>query len=71
MRYWDEEHPELVVSRALETVGSNATLIRADIEKTAPDLKAIWKGEIAVGAPPLCEAHPKEKGRPAGAAFLR
>ena len=45
--------PKWVVSRSLETVGPNATLISAGIEAAVRELKARLQGEIAVGGPHL------------------
>jgi dihydrofolate reductase len=43
--------PKWVVSRTLETVGPNATLIDADLETAIRVLKAEVEGEIEVGGP--------------------
>ena len=45
--------PKWVVSRTLETVGPNATLIRDDLEATVRRLKAERAGEIEVAGPIL------------------
>ena len=45
--------PKWVVSRSLESVGLNATLLPADFEKEIRRLKAELKGEIHVGGPVL------------------
>ncbi len=46
-------NPKWVVSRTLETVGPNATLIRDDLEASVRKLKAEVDGEIEVGGPVL------------------
>ena len=48
--------PKWVVSRTLETVGPNATLISNDIEAALRDLKARLSGEIAVSGPKLAQS---------------
>lgn len=60
---WDDERrafaaawrrqPKWVVSRSLESVGPNATLIRGDLERTIQELKAGRDGEIEVAGPTL------------------
>jgi dihydrofolate reductase len=45
--------PKWVVSRSLETVGPNATLVADDIEATMRALKDRLTGEIEVGGPEL------------------
>jgi dihydrofolate reductase len=45
--------PKWVVSRSLESVGPNATLVAADFEKVIRRLKADLPGEILVGGPVL------------------
>lgn len=45
--------PKWVVSRSLQSVGSNATLVTADIAALITDLKARLVGEIAVAGPDL------------------
>jgi hypothetical protein len=40
-----------VVSRSLDSVGPNATLIRGDLEHAIPRLKAEREGEIEVAGP--------------------
>lgn len=45
--------PKWVVSRSLESVGPNATLIRGDLERTIQELKAGRDGEIEVAGPTL------------------
>ena len=46
-------HPKWVVSRTLESVGPNATLIGADLEAAVRRLKADGDGEIDVAGPEL------------------
>ena len=60
---WDADHrafaeawrrqPKWVVSRTLESVGSNATLIRGGLEDAVRELKARREGEIEVAGPEL------------------
>lgn len=45
--------PKWVVSRSLESVGPNATLIRGDLERTIRELKAGRDGDIEVAGPTL------------------
>lgn len=45
--------PKWVVSRTLETVGPNATLVRDGLETVIRDLKARLAGEITVSGPEL------------------
>jgi len=45
--------PKWVVSRSLESVGPNATLVRDDIGTVARELKARLNGEIDVAGPEL------------------
>ena len=45
--------PKWVVSRSLESVGPNATLIRGDLDQTIRELKAEHDGEIEVAGPTL------------------
>lgn len=45
--------PKWVVSRTLETVGPNATLVREGLETVIRDLKARLAGEITVSGPEL------------------
>ena len=45
--------PKWVVSRSLESVGPNATLVSGDFEKVIRGLKAELAGEIQVGGPVL------------------
>ena len=47
--------PKWVVSRALTSVGPNATLVSDDIETAIRDLKTRLAGEIAVGGPELAQ----------------
>lgn len=47
--------PKWVVSRTLETVGPNATLIEADLEVAIRELKDRLAGEIQVGGPVLAQ----------------
>lgn len=48
--------PKWVVSRSLESVGPNATLIKADFEQAIRKLKAERAGEIEVAGPTLARA---------------
>ncbi len=48
--------PKWVVSRSLESVGPNATLVPADVEKVIRRLKAELAGEIHVGGPVLAHS---------------
>ncbi|MEO8882860.1 MAG: dihydrofolate reductase family protein [Devosia sp.] len=60
---WDDElnafaaawrnYPKWVVSRTLQSVGPNATLLGGDLEAAARRLKAEHAGEIDVGGPEL------------------
>lgn len=52
---WRSQH-KWVVSRSLESVGPNATLITDDIEATIRTLKAEFDGEIEVGGPDLARS---------------
>jgi dihydrofolate reductase len=45
--------PKWVVSRALKSVGPNATLVSDDIEAAIRDLKGRLAGEVAVSGPEL------------------
>ena len=45
--------PKWVVSRSLESVGPNATLIKGDLERAVRELKAARDGEIEVAGPEL------------------
>ena len=49
-------HPKWVVSRSLQSVGPNATLVDTDIEATIRGLKAQVVGEIEVGGPELAKS---------------
>ena len=63
---WDEarhafaaawrRQPKWVVSRSLESVGPNATLIEHDLEAAIRELKAQTVGEIAVAGPSLAQS---------------
>jgi len=48
--------PKWVVSRSLEPVGPNATLVAADIEAAVRGLKTDLAGEIAVAGPDLAQS---------------
>ncbi len=48
--------PKWVVSRSLESVGPNATLVSDDIEAVMRGLKARLVGEIAVSGPELAQS---------------
>jgi dihydrofolate reductase len=48
--------PKWVVSRSLQSVGPNATLLKGDIEAAIRGLKAGHAGEIAVGGPDLARS---------------
>jgi dihydrofolate reductase len=48
--------PKWVVSRSLRTVGSNAILVKKDIEAAVRRLKADHVGEIEVGGPKLAQS---------------
>ena len=48
--------PKWVVSRSLNSVGPNATLVRDDLETVIPGLKAQFGGEIEVGGPDLARS---------------
>ena len=48
--------PKWVVSRSLETVGPNATLVKDDLEAVMRGLKAERAGEIAVAGPELAQS---------------
>ena len=48
--------PKWVVSRSLESVGPNATLVSDDIEKVIRELKEESAGEIHVGGPVLAHS---------------
>lgn len=71
MRYWDDDRPEWdaeeafaaawrrqpkwVVSRTLESVGPNASLVEGDLETAIRALKAEREGEIEVAGPSLAQ----------------
>jgi dihydrofolate reductase len=48
--------PKWVVSRSLESVGPNATLVGDDVEAEIGGLKARLEGEIEVGGPELAQS---------------
>lgn len=48
--------PKWVVSRTLQSVGPNATLVEGDLETAIRDLKARLSGEIAVSGPDLARS---------------
>jgi dihydrofolate reductase len=48
--------PKWVVSRSLESVGANATLLEGDLETAVRALKAEHGGEIEVGGPDLARS---------------
>ncbi len=48
--------PKWVVSRSLEAVGPNATLVRGDLEHAIGEVKARLKGEIEVAGPTLARS---------------
>jgi dihydrofolate reductase len=50
------KQPKWVVSRTLESVGPNATLIRDDVEAAVRKLKAEHEGEIEVAGPELAHS---------------
>ena len=50
------KQPKWVVSRTLQSVGPNATLIRADLERAIRELKAARDGEIEVAGPGLAHS---------------
>ena len=66
LREWDAEDRELaevwrsqpkwVVSRSLESVGPNATLVADDLEKVIRSLKTELAGEIHVAGPALAQS---------------
>ncbi|HEX2862288.1 MAG TPA: dihydrofolate reductase family protein [Lacunisphaera sp.] len=49
-------HPKWVVSRSLNSVGPNATLVKDDVEAVIHGLKADLLGEIAVAGPNLARS---------------
>ncbi|MGO4840408.1 dihydrofolate reductase family protein, partial [Rhizobiaceae sp. 2RAB30] len=48
--------PKWVVSRTLETVGPNTTLVEGDVETVMRDLKTRLSGEISVSGPELAQS---------------
>lgn len=50
------KQPKWVVSRTLETVGPNASLIKDNLERAIHDLKAGYEGEIEVAGPHLAQS---------------
>jgi dihydrofolate reductase len=50
------DQPKWVVSRALASVGPNATLVGDDLEGTIRELKAVRDGEIEVAGPKLAQS---------------
>ena len=50
------KQPKWVVSRTLETVGPNATLVGKDLERAVRELKAGREGEIEVAGPALAQS---------------
>ena len=50
------KQPKWVVSRSLQAVGPNATLIAADLESAIRELKATREGEIEVAGPDLAQS---------------
>jgi dihydrofolate reductase len=48
--------PKWVVSRTLETIGPNATLIRDDVDRAVRAVKAERDGEILVAGPTLAQS---------------
>ena len=48
--------PKWIVSRSLESVGPNATLVRGDLEAVIRGLKVRLPGEIEVGGPDLARS---------------
>jgi dihydrofolate reductase len=48
--------PKWVVSRSLQSVGPNATLVEDDVEAVICDLKARLDGELAVSGPDLAQS---------------
>jgi dihydrofolate reductase len=49
-------HPKWVVSRSLQSVGPNATLVSEDIAAVVQELKARLVGEISVSGPELARS---------------
>jgi dihydrofolate reductase len=52
------QQPKWVVSRSLQEVGLNATLVKDDLEAAIRALKAERDGEIEVAGPDLAKASP-------------
>ncbi|MGC4023039.1 MAG: dihydrofolate reductase family protein [Cyclobacteriaceae bacterium] len=52
---WRSQH-KWIMSQSLKSVGSNATLVAADFEKTISKMKAELTGEIHVGGPTLAQS---------------
>jgi dihydrofolate reductase len=50
------KQPKWVVSRSLKSVGPNATLVGADLERAIRELKAERDGEIEVAGPNLAQS---------------
>jgi len=50
------KQPKWVVSRTLESVGPNATLVRGELERTLRAVKAEREGEIEVAGPELARS---------------
>jgi len=50
------KQPKWVVSRTLETVGPNATLVGKDLERAVREIKAGREGEIEVAGPELAHS---------------
>ena len=50
------KQPKWVVSRSLESVGPNATLVADDTESVVRSLKAQLAGEIQIGGPELAQS---------------
>ena len=50
------KQPKWVVSRSLKSVGPNATLVAADVEKTLRELKAERNGQIEIAGPTLAHS---------------
>jgi len=51
-----QRQPKWVVSRTLESVGANATLVRDDLESTIRALKTEHDGEIEVAGPTVAQS---------------
>lgn len=48
--------PKWVVSRSLESIGPNATLVKHDVDRVIRGLKAVIDGEIEVAGPDLARS---------------